>query len=117
MLRLFFLRLNERPIAFVLGLESDGRLYDVKGGFDPEFARFSPGLLVTHGMIDYAKRQGLLSYEFLGGEDSWKLEWTREVRKRRLFQAFAPGAAGRAEWTLYAHGRPLAKRLLGRWWP
>jgi CelD/BcsL family acetyltransferase involved in cellulose biosynthesis len=114
MLRLFFLRLDERPIAFVLGVEDGSRLCYVKGGFDDAFRRFGPGVIITHEMIAYAKRQGLRSFEFLGGEDPWKLEWTSEVRDRRLFQAFAPAPAGFTEWALYAYGRPLAKRVVGR---
>jgi CelD/BcsL family acetyltransferase involved in cellulose biosynthesis len=115
MLRLFFLRFDTRPIAFVLALEDDSRLYYVKGGFDVDFRRFGPGVIITHSMIEYAKQQGLRSFEFLGGEDPWKLEWTREVRERRLFQAFAPSPGGMAELALYAYAHPLAKRLLTRW--
>ena len=115
MLRLFFLRLDTSPIAFVLALEDENRLYYLKGGFDVDFRRFGPGVIITHSMIEYAKEQGLRSFEFLGGEDPWKLEWTREVRERRLFQAFAPSPDGMAELALYAYARPLAKRLLARW--
>ena len=58
MLRLFFLRFDTRPIAFVLGLEDDSRLYYVKGGFDVDFRRFGPGVIITHSMIEYAKDTG-----------------------------------------------------------
>jgi CelD/BcsL family acetyltransferase involved in cellulose biosynthesis len=113
-LRLCFLRLDDRPIAFVLALEDDDRLYYVKGGFDAEFSRFGPGVIITHAMVEYATERGLRSFEFLGGEDPWKLEWTREVRERLLFQAFSPSPSGLGEWALYAHLRPLVKRFITR---
>jgi CelD/BcsL family acetyltransferase involved in cellulose biosynthesis len=113
-LRLFFLRLDERPIAFVLGLEDNGRLYYVKGGFDVEFRAFGPGVIITHEMIGHAREQGLSTFEFLGGEDRWKLEWTTKLRERRLFQAFARDPVGLAQWSLYAHARPAAKLLLSK---
>lgn len=113
-LRLFFVRLDSRPIAFVFALEEEKRLYYVKGGFDPEFRRFGPGIIVTHAMIEYANEKGLQRFEFLGGEDPWKLEWTDDVREVRLFQAFAPTARGAVEWWLHSRARPLAKRALAR---
>jgi CelD/BcsL family acetyltransferase involved in cellulose biosynthesis len=112
LLRLFFLRLDERPIAFVLSFEHHSRLYYIKGGFDAAFRKFGPGAIITHEMIAYARREKLSSFEFLGGEDPWKVEWTSQVRERRLFQAFAPAPAGLAQWALYAWVRPAVKQLL-----
>lgn len=111
-LRLFFLRLDGRPIAFVLAVEEAGRLYYVKGGFDVELRRFGPGVLMTHELVGYAREQGLRGVDFLGGDDRWKLEWTPHVRERLLFQAFSPSPAGLAEWAVQAYGRPVAKRVL-----
>jgi CelD/BcsL family acetyltransferase involved in cellulose biosynthesis len=111
-LRLFFLKLDDRPIAFVFALEDNGALYYVKGGFDVELRRFGPGVIMTHEMIAYARAHRLGSFEFLGGEDQWKLEWTSELRERRLFQAFARDAVGAAAWALYAFGRPAAKAVV-----
>jgi CelD/BcsL family acetyltransferase involved in cellulose biosynthesis len=103
---------NERPIAFVFALEDTGCLYYVKGGFDVEFRRFGPGVIMTHEMIAFAREHRLESFEFLGGEDPWKLEWTTDMRERRLFQAFARDAVGTAAWALYAFGRPAAKAVV-----
>jgi CelD/BcsL family acetyltransferase involved in cellulose biosynthesis len=111
-LRLFFLRLDERPIAFVLALEEAGRLSYVKGGFDVDLGRFGPGAIVTHELVGYARKQGLHSVDFLGGADPWKLEWTPHVRELLLFQAFSRSPAGLAEWAAQAYGRPIAKRAL-----
>lgn len=110
-LRLAFLRAAGRAVAFQLALEQGGAYYFLKGGYDPAFDRYSPGKLLVNAAVRRAVETGLARFEFLGSADAWKLEWTDETRERRLFQAFAPTAAGHADRALYAYGRPLAKRI------
>jgi CelD/BcsL family acetyltransferase involved in cellulose biosynthesis len=43
-------------------------------GFDPEFARYSPGLVNTLDTIETAAAEGLTRVEFLGGAERYKLE-------------------------------------------
>ena len=69
-------------------------------------------MLLRHEMIARAFGEGLRSYEFLGADEPWKLEWTSAVRRRDLFQAFAPTARGRFEHAAFEYGCPLAKRAL-----
>ena len=111
-LRLAFLRLNSKPFAFDFAIEHDGVHYLLKTGYDPASSRFAPGMLLRHEMIARAFGEGLRSYEFLGADEPWKLEWTSAVRRRDLFQAFAPTARGRFEHAAFEYGRPLAKRAL-----
>ena len=63
-------------------------------------------------LIETAHELGAETVELLGEAESWKLEWTSQVRERVLFQAFSGSPSGLAEWLAYAHGRPLAKRVL-----
>jgi CelD/BcsL family acetyltransferase involved in cellulose biosynthesis len=112
-LRLAFLRLGGAAVAFQLNLEHRGVWYYLKGGFDPAVARYSPGQLLMRHVIRHAFAAGLTSYEFLGGDERYKLSWTSTSRARILLQAFAPTAAGLADYAVFAHGRPLAKRLGG----
>jgi CelD/BcsL family acetyltransferase involved in cellulose biosynthesis/3-hydroxyisobutyrate dehydrogenase-like beta-hydroxyacid dehydrogenase len=110
-LRMMFLRLDGRALAFQYNLMQHGVWYYIKGGYDPAYARFSPGRLLIRAAIEHAFSLGLDSYEFLGGDEPFKLEWTTTTRERTLFQAFAPSPAGLVGWSVYAHGRPLAKRI------
>ena len=112
-LRLIFLRLDGRPVAFHLALEDDRTYFPLKGGFDPAFRAQSPGRLLIHATLERAFAVGLRRYEFLGAGDAYKLRWATESYDRVLFQAFAPGPMGRARWAAFAHGRPLAKRAVG----
>ncbi|HYN35830.1 MAG TPA: GNAT family N-acetyltransferase [Actinomycetota bacterium] len=111
-LRLAFLRLDDSNLAFDLSLETADAHYLLKTGYDPAFRKFAPGMLMRYEMLKSAFDGGLSSYEFLGSNNPWKLEWTDQLRERMLLQAFAPSLAGRLDWAAYAHARPRAKRLL-----
>lgn len=111
-LRLGFLRLDGRPVAFELNLQTPRRYYVLKGGYDEAFSRYGPGMLIIEDILRHVFEAGLESYEFLGSDEPFKLEWTDLRRDRLLLQAFAPTPAGLADWAAYAAGRPLAKRLL-----
>ncbi len=109
-LRLAFLRLDGVPIAFHYCLEHDGTHYFLKGGHDSDYSKFSPGKVLTHSMLSRAFSLGLSSYEFLGGEDAWKLRWTSSSRQRVLFHAFRPAPDGLLEWSVFNYGRRGARR-------
>jgi CelD/BcsL family acetyltransferase involved in cellulose biosynthesis len=113
-LRLAFLRLDGRPIAFDFCLEAGGALYALKGGYDVEFRRFGPGSLLTLESIRRAFENGLGSYEFLGTDDAYKLQWTSTVRERVRLQVFSRSVAGRGQDVAWRFGRPLVKRAQGR---
>jgi CelD/BcsL family acetyltransferase involved in cellulose biosynthesis len=113
-LRLAFLRLDGRAIAFELALEDNGVYAILKGGFDVELRKFGPGGLITHDELQRAFELGLRRYEFLGTDEPYKTVWTPAVHERRVLQAFAPTPLGLAERAAYTYGRPLAKRMLRR---
>ena len=116
-LRLAFLRLDGRPVAFQFALEENRRYYFVKGGYATEYARFAVGKLLVRFTLEYAFSRHLDSYEFLGAADLWKLEWTDTVRERVLFEAFTRSPAGllsRAMRTASVRGRALVTRVLRR---
>jgi CelD/BcsL family acetyltransferase involved in cellulose biosynthesis len=109
-LRLAFLRLDGRAIAFDMCLEHGGAFYVLKGGFDVEERRAGPGTVLTHHGIERAFELGLDSYELLGQADDYKRSWTSRTRERVRFQAFPRGPAGSAEYLAWRYGRPLMKR-------
>ena len=113
-LRLGFLRLDGRALAFDYCVEDAGVHYLMKTGYDPAHRTFGPGIIMRHEMIARAFSSGLRSYEFLGHDEPWKLRWTDARRERRFVVAFAPSLAGRLDWAAFAHARPLVKALLRR---
>jgi CelD/BcsL family acetyltransferase involved in cellulose biosynthesis len=110
-LRLAFLRLDGRAIAFQLDLESRSRYYSLKIGYDPEFQRFSPGKLLAYTMVSRAVSSGLEVYELLGTDEPWKDRWTELAREQVAFRAFSPSPAGRLASSTFAYGRPLVRKI------
>lgn len=110
-LQLAFLRLGDENLTFDLCLETGNVHYLIKTGYEPDRRKYAPGMLMRYEMIKRSFELGHTSYEFLGSNNPWKLEWTSDVHNRMLLQAFSPSLGGRAEWAAYAHLRPRAKKL------
>jgi CelD/BcsL family acetyltransferase involved in cellulose biosynthesis len=118
LLRLAFLRLDGRGLAFQLALQDRFAYYFLKGGYDPEAARLAPGKLLAHEMLGRAAADGLARFEFLGAAEPWKLEWTRDCHERVRVQAFAPTPLGAIDLLAQSgyrrYAKPLAKRTVAR---
>ena len=113
-LRLAFLQRDRERLAFDLCFETDDVHYLLKTGYEPAYRKLAPGMLMRYEMLKRAFERGLRSYEFLGSDNPWKLEWTDATRDRMLLQAFPASLQGRIEWLAFAHGRPLVKKALTR---
>jgi CelD/BcsL family acetyltransferase involved in cellulose biosynthesis len=111
-LRLAFLRLDGRPLAFDFALEDGGRHYLLKCGYDPAFRHLAPGMLLRFAMVERAFRSGLRRYEFLGTDEPWKRTWARSTDDRDELSAFRPSPVGAAAYAVTAYARPLAARAL-----
>ncbi len=109
-LRLAFLELDGRPLAFAFLLQTGAAAFQLKGGYDPQHRTLAPGILLRHELLARAFADGLRRFEFLGAEDPDKLIWTSTVRERMLIQAFPRSPLGAAAFVANAYGRPLARR-------
>jgi CelD/BcsL family acetyltransferase involved in cellulose biosynthesis len=110
-LRLAFLRLDGRALAFDLCLEEAGVHYLLKIGYDPAFRQYGPGVILRHAMIARAFSAGLSRYEFLGTDLPFKLEWTQATWEQPWLRAFAASPAGTLDRLQFTRLRPLARRL------
>lgn len=110
-LRLAFLRLDGRALAFQYGIEDDGAYFFCKGGIDPGSHAFAPGKLLVQHMLERAFASRLQTFEFLGDAETWKVEWTDDVRERVLVQAYPRSVRGTAAWIAEAKAKPLARQL------
>ena len=111
-LRICFLRLGGVAIAFHFNLVVDGVLYHLKGGYDPAFARFSPGKVLHYLMLEHAFKTELERYEFLGEDEPYKLRLANSAHARLQFHAFAPRPVPLAERAAYVIGLPVGRRLI-----
>ena len=69
------MKIDGATIAMRLGLRSQGRLYELKIGFDEAFQACSPGLVLTHETLKASIREGLTRHEFLGVGEEWQRHW------------------------------------------
>jgi CelD/BcsL family acetyltransferase involved in cellulose biosynthesis len=114
-LRLAFLRLDGRPLAFQYGLEDDGVYYFLKGGYDPAYARLSPGRLLVRAMLERSFSDGLTRFDFGGTGELFKLEWANGARELVRFQGFARSPVGLLDWAaspVFTYGPPVVRRVL-----
>jgi CelD/BcsL family acetyltransferase involved in cellulose biosynthesis len=94
-LRLHFLTVAGRPIAFGYSLCYERRLYLLKPGYDPAYAPYSPSNLLCYLVLREAFRSGLVEYDFLGDEDDWKCQWTDDRRPHYWLFVFSDHARAR----------------------
>jgi CelD/BcsL family acetyltransferase involved in cellulose biosynthesis len=110
-LRLIFLRVDRRAIAFALGLEDAGTLYLLKAGYDPSFGRFSPGQLTLQECISYSFEAGLRRVELLGADEPYKRAWAAAAHEVRVCHAFDRSPVGMVGWAVEDGIRPLMLRI------
>lgn len=94
-LRLYFLNVNGKRIAFFYALCFGNKLYVLKIGYDPNFAAYSPGNVLTYMIMRNAFELGMAEYDILGVDDKWKLDWTKEVRPHCWIFVFSDGLRAR----------------------
>jgi CelD/BcsL family acetyltransferase involved in cellulose biosynthesis len=110
LLRLFFLRVDGRPIAVEIVLVAGRRSFDLKGGYDPEFRKYAPGRVMRDLLLAWAEQNGIETHEFLGEPEAWKLERSHGLWTRYELVAVKGRLRGRAARAALVHGRPLVRR-------
>lgn len=106
-LRLFVLRLNGRPAASLYGLFYNRVFYFYQSGFDPEFGKYSVGMVLMGLAIKSAIEAGAREYDFLHGDESYKSHWAREQRELGRLELYPPGLFGLGHSTAISLGRRL----------
>jgi len=79
-LRLQFLDVGGRSVAFAYMLSFKKTLFLLKPGYDPAYAAYSPSNALLSMVLRDAFTRGLDRFDFLGEDDPWKLDWTSELR-------------------------------------
>ncbi len=92
--RIVTLRLDGRAIAFHYHFVLFERMFVHRLGFDPAYARYSPGLVNTLDAIAGAAREGARRVEFLGGGERYKLELADRVEPLHRLVGLPRGVRG-----------------------
>lgn len=94
LLVLAYLKIGGRDAACRLILQQQSGWFEIKIGFDEEFARFSPGVLLMHETLREACRTGVTSYAFLGLRESWQDHWPHEATEDFRVATYPLGVSG-----------------------
>ncbi len=108
-LRLYVLRLNNRPAAALYGFCRGGRFYFFQSGLDPEYSRYSVGLVTMGLAIKDALAEGAEEYDLLHGGESYKFLWTQRERGIHKLELYPPGVAGLVHGKISHAGRVARK--------
>lgn len=93
-LRLCFLRIGGQAAAMQLGVETGGRFWLMKIGYNEKFAPCSPGNLLVLETVRYSAQHGLKSIAFLGAMEPWKKQWTDEENPCVILRGYPWGMSG-----------------------
>jgi CelD/BcsL family acetyltransferase involved in cellulose biosynthesis len=102
------MELGDRLLAWHLMFRCGGKIWGYLTAYDHEFSRLSPGSMLIPQIIDYGYSHGFTEYDFLNGEESYKLRWTtgyhhtyrfliwsqRPISQLRTFVHFASHSGG-----------------------
>lgn len=117
-LRLYLLELDGRPAAALYGFLYDDRFLFYQSGFDPDFGKYSVGLVTMGLSIQDALEDGAREYDLLHGDESYKSHWASSTREIRRLEVYPPGAAGsllRQKRELGQASRRLARSVMPGW--
>ena len=107
------IELDGRMIAWDLSLLHDGRVFLVKTGYDEEFRRFAPGLVLRLCVVEDCFARGLAAHELLGHVDDWKPKFATTER-RHVEASVHGGAAAFARARATEAAKRAARRLRDR---
>jgi CelD/BcsL family acetyltransferase involved in cellulose biosynthesis len=126
-LRLSFLEVDGRPVAFDLAVLDGSWLYSLKMSYTPEFEEYSPGILLRADVIRRCCELGLAANDLGGGGSGSRTKRrfrtrTLEATELRLFPRRPAGLArylrqrARLDLQAWIAADPRRKRLNTRFW-
>ncbi len=113
-LRLSGLSLDGRLIAFDLSILYENRLWLLKTGFDEDYRRLAPGLVLRLAILERCFELGLAGHELLGDDSQWKRKFANGERVHRRLRAFRRRPASALRYGYLRWARPEMRRAYRR---
>lgn len=117
--RIYTMWIGDKAVASVYGLIDRGTFLYFQAGYDPEWRNKSVGLVLVGETFKDAIEQGFTEYDFLRGTETYKSDWTTQVRKTVTVRIIPPGGMGQTCQRYEAFVRTAkdaAKKLLPMGW-
>jgi len=107
LLRLHTLSVDSGPIAMLFALHNGGMTCYYIGGFDPQWAIYSPGNIILEAAMLQAARDGATEFHFLRGSESYKYHFGAKDRPT-FNRLLVPSNLARRAWRRVASHRLFA---------
>jgi CelD/BcsL family acetyltransferase involved in cellulose biosynthesis len=86
--------MDGKTVAAQFHLRFRGTIYDLQGGFDPDYASFNTGRVLRANVLREAIGSGLRRYDFLGGAQEHKRRWGGQARSYTNIRFARRGSLG-----------------------
>ncbi|HEY1803094.1 MAG TPA: GNAT family N-acetyltransferase [Terracidiphilus sp.] len=105
---------GDQPVAFQLGFRCGDKLWDYSKAYDRLFSGFAPGTLLLLALLDYGFERGFREYDFLRGEEPYKLVWSTGSHRRLRVLIWNKHKISRVRKFIYFNLRSAFHRFLRR---
>lgn len=90
------LLLNNKPLAYILGLLSgDGSFLDLKESFVDSYSKYSPAHVLKNYALPNLINKGVRIYDFMGECEPYKMRWTDKTYERHTIVIYNKTLRGR----------------------
>ena len=108
-LRLYFLKVGGTRIAVRIALLFHNKLYMLKAGYDPQYAPYAPGHVLSMKILQEAWRLKFDEVDFLGDAERWKLDWATGLHRHFCLFVFPDHFKSRVLYHLKVNLMPRIK--------
>jgi CelD/BcsL family acetyltransferase involved in cellulose biosynthesis len=84
------------PAAHSMDLLHGDRVYGLKSSFDPAFSTRRPGVMLLVARLERYFARGVREFDFIGQDEDYKLQWSRQCRAHESLRLYAPTLAAKA---------------------
>ncbi len=102
------------PVAFQMGFRCGDKFWDYTKAYDRSFSRVAPGILLLPALLDYCFERGYHEYDFLRGEEEYKMIWSTGLHRRFRLLIWNRSSRSRIRKFLYHDVKYKIYHLLGR---
>ncbi len=94
-----------RPVAAHYHFSYNHKMYFYQSGYDPDWSRWSVGMVLLRQTVKAAFENGVTEFDFLKGDESYKQLWASATREERFWRVFNRTTWGTLHhWAHRAHG-------------
>ena len=105
---------GDAPVAFQFGFRCGNKLWDYSKAYDRSYSRCAPGTALVHAMLDYGFSRGYDEYDFLRGEEPYKMAWSTGCHRGFRLLIWNRRWVSRARKFVYCDFKTVIYQLLGK---